>query len=200
MPRIRGTITSAALLGLAIMPAAAFDGWHLESAVTIPGKTAAFDYITFDGAANRLFLGHRKEGLQVFDLASNKVVKVIGNTAASSSNGAVLMPEFDLGISNNEDGTITPFKLSTLEAQEPVKLGEELDTSHYDPASKRIFVNMAAGKDGSEIVVLEAPSLKQLGVIKVASKKLEHAVPDGSGNLYSQRGTSTPSIASTRRR
>ena len=94
------------------------------------------------------------------------------------------MPEFDLGVSNNEDGTIIPFKLSTLEAQPPMKLGEELDTSHYDPATKRIFVNMAAGKEGTDIVVLEAPSLRRVGVVKIAAKKPEHAAADGNGNFY----------------
>ena len=165
-------------------PAMAFDGWHLQDTVKIPGKGSAWDYLALDGAHNHLFIGHRKEGLQVFDLATKTVVKTIAGTESASSNGATLVPEFDLGISNNENGTITPFKLSTLEAGEPIKLGEELDTSHYDPASKRIVVNMASGADGTELVVLEAPSLKKVGVIKVPTKKPEHAEADGAGNFY----------------
>ena len=165
-------------------PVLAFDGWHLESAVTIEGKGSAWDYITLDSGSNRLFIGHRKEGLQVFDLAARKLLKTVDNTMTQSSNGATLMPEFDLGISNNEDGTVTPFKLSTLEASSPIKLGEELDTSHYDPATRRIIVNMAAGGDGTDLIVLEAPSLKQVGVIKVPTKKPEHAEADGKGNFY----------------
>jgi glycine/D-amino acid oxidase-like deaminating enzyme len=39
----------------------------VESATQIENKNAGFDYISYDGTANRLFLGHRKEGLQVFD-------------------------------------------------------------------------------------------------------------------------------------
>ena len=169
---------------LACFPARAFDGWHLESATPIAGKGSAWDYLAFDPAANRLYIGHRKEGLQVFDVAAKKLLKTVDNTMTQSSNGATLMPEFDLGISNNEDGTITPFKLSTLEAQAPIKLGDELDTSHYDPATKRIVVNMAAGKDGTELIVLDAPSLKQVGVIKVSTKKPEHADTDGAGLFY----------------
>ena len=162
-----GMIVSCAA-GLAVGTwAQAFDAWHLESATTIESKTSAFDYIAFDGSANRLFLGHRKEGLQVFDLATRTVVKVIDKTPEHSSNGALLIPEFDLGLSNNEDGTLRPFKLSTLEAQAPIKLGQELDTNHYDPATKRIIVSMAAGQDGTDLIVLEAPSLKAVGTIKV---------------------------------
>lgn len=180
-------VTFASLVAATIVaaaPAFAFDGWHLESATTIEGKGSAWDYLTLDVGSNRLFIGHRKEGLQVFDVAAKKLLKTVDNTMTQSSNGATLMPEFDLGISNNEDGTVTPFKLSTLEASTPIKLGEELDTSHYDPLTKRIIVNMAAGKDGTDLIVLEAPSLKQVGVIKVSTKKPEHAESDAKGNFY----------------
>lgn len=175
---------AAALLTALSLPASAFDGWHLESSTTIDGKGAAWDYINLEGASGRLFIGHRKEGLQVFDTAGKKLLKTLDNTSTQSSNGATLMPEFDLGISNNEDGSVTPFTISTLEARAPIKLGEELDTSHYDPVSKRILVNMAAGKDGTDLVVLQVPSLEKVGVIRIASKKPEHADGDGKGNLF----------------
>ncbi|CAM5761475.1 hypothetical protein LMIY3S_00151 [Labrys miyagiensis] len=100
------------------------------------------------------------------------------------SYGAVLIPEFDLGISNNEDGTITPFKLSTLEAKPPIKVGEDLDTSHYDPVSKRLVLNMGAGPDGTELILLEVPSLKEVGRVKVPSKKVEGADSDGKSAFF----------------
>ena len=162
----------------------AFDGWHLENATRIKGNGAGWDYVSLDAAANRIFIGHRNEGLQVFDIATRKLVKVIGTTASDSSNGATLIPEFDLGVSYNENGTITPFKLSTLEAKPSIKLADELDSAHYDPASKRLVVNMAAGKDSTELLVLEIPSLKVAGTIKITSRKPEHAEADGKGNFY----------------
>jgi WD40 repeat protein len=175
----------AASIGVAIAsPAFAFDGWHQESATTIPSKNAGYDYISFDAKSNRVFLGHRKEGLQIFDVANKKLIKVLEGTPDHSSNGALLLPEHDLGISNNEDGTITPFKISTLEPKEAIKLAEGIDTSHYDPGSKQIVVNTAAGKDGTELVVLDVPSLKKVGTIKVGTVKAEHAEGDGKGNFY----------------
>jgi hypothetical protein len=176
------TWTAAVVLST---PAYALDGWRIESTTPVEAKSAGFDYIAYDEGTNHVFLGHRKDGMQVFDPASKKVVKVIEGTPAHGGNGALLIPEFDLGLSNNQDGTITPFKLSTLEASEPINVGHPIDTSHYDPASKRIVVNIEAGKDGStDLVVLEAPSLKTVGTIKVATKKAEHAQADGKGNFY----------------
>ncbi len=183
MKRTCMLMTCAAGVMLAA-PAYAFDGWHQESATTVASKNAGYDYISFDAKTNRLFIGHRGEGLQVFDFATKKIIQVINGTSAHSSNGGLLMPEFDLGIANNEDGTIIPFKMSTLEAKEPIKLAEGIDTSHYDPGSKRIVVNTTPGKDGTDLIVLEVPSLKQVGTIKVSTQKAEHAEGDGKGNFY----------------
>ena len=162
----------------------AFDGWKLESSTAIPGKNSAWDYVSLEADHNHLFIGRRSNGLQVYDLATKTVIKTIANTAANSSNGAALIPEFDLGLSYNENGTLTPFKLSTLEAGADIKLGEELDSAHYDPATKRLVVNMAAGKDGTSLVVLQLPALQVVGSIQVSTKKPEHAQADGKGNFY----------------
>ena len=181
------TVVAAAICAaLATVPstASAFDGWHLEDATAIPGKGSAWDYVSLDAARGHLFLGRRSNGLQVYDIATHKPIAVIGTTAADSSNGATVMPDLDLGVSYNENGTITPFKLSTLEAQPSIKLGDELDSAHYDPATQRLVVNMAAGKDGTELLVLQAPSLKVIGSVKITSKKPEHAEADGRGNLF----------------
>jgi hypothetical protein len=181
-------LTNVLAMGLSLLalaaPAAAYDGWHLQNATVIEGKPSGWDYVSFDQVNSRLFLGHRKEGLQVVDPATHKLVKVIDGTAAASSNGALVIPEFDLGISNNENGSIIPFKLSTLEAQPAVPVGDDLDTSHYDGFSKRLVLNMGAGKDGTELVMLDVPSLKEAGRLKVASRKVEGADADGKGHFF----------------
>lgn len=185
LTQLLGRTTATLCLGaLACMPATAFDGWHLEESVAIAGPSTSWDYVSLHAPSNNLFIGHRKTGLQVFNVTSRKVVKVIEGTASASSNGAVVIDEFDLGVSTNEDGTLTPFSLKSLEARGSIKLGEELDSAHYDPVTKRLLVNMASDKDGTGLLVLEVPSLKTLGTIRVSTKKPEHAEPDGKGNLF----------------
>ncbi len=169
---------------LAAAPAEAFDGWHQESATIIEGKGSAWDYVSLDAGAGHLFIGHRKEGLQVFDIKAGKLLTVLAGTPAASSNGATLIPDADLGVSNNEDGTLIPFSLSTLAPRPAIKLGAELDTSHYDAGSKRLLVNLAADKDGTDVVVLEVPSLAVAGKIRLPSQKLEGGDGDGRGNFW----------------
>lgn len=182
--RIETVAAGVVVATLLASSAIAFDGWHQASATVIESKTSTFDYISFDAGTNHLFLGHRKEGLQAFDAGARKLIGVIGDTTAHSANGAALMPEFDLGVANNEDGTITPFKLSTLQAQPSIKLSDELDTSHYDPASKRLFVNADGNQDGQTVVVVQAPDLKVLTTFRLASKKIEGGDADGKGRLF----------------
>jgi hypothetical protein len=95
------------------------------------------------------------------------------------------MPEFDLGVSNNEDGTIAWFKISTGEALSGIiKLGEELDDSIYDAKSKRIGVSMAKTGETSDFIFFDVPSMKQAGVLKLPSKRLDGMTTDGEGNIY----------------
>ena len=176
-------IIAAAALGLA-GPAAAYDGWHLDHATTLGGKASGWDYVSFDAKNDHVFIGHRKDGLQVYDPKTMKVIKTIAGTAEASSNGAVIIPDLDLGISNDEDGTIIPFKLSTLEAQPAMKAGDDLDTSHYDPASKKLVLNLGSGKDGTELTMLDVPSMKEAGRLKVPSKKVEGADSDGRSAFF----------------
>lgn len=177
-------ITLVSLASLMAAPAFAFDGWHTENVTMLPSKTAGYDYISLDTTKNRLFLGHRGEGLQVFDIASHKLVETLPGTEAHSSNGAVVIPEMDLGIVNNEDGNIIPFKLSTLAMQAPIKLSEGIDTSHYEPKTKRLFVNVEPGKDGTDVVAVDVTTMKTVGIVSIPSKKAEGGVSDNAGRFY----------------
>jgi DNA-binding beta-propeller fold protein YncE len=177
-----------ALLAAAMMittPAFAFDGWHTESVTTIPGKGAGYDYISYDAVNKRVFLGHRGEGLQVFDPATKTVVKTIDGTVQHSSNGAVLVPEMDLGFSENEDGTFTTFKLSTLaNVGEAAKIAPGIDAGHYDPFTKHVLFNTEPGKEGAPIMAVDAATQKVVGTLVVPTQKPEGAIADGKGRFY----------------
>jgi outer membrane protein assembly factor BamB len=188
---IRNALLAATLLAatpalafVAATPALAFDGWHTENVTAIPSKTSSYDYITYDSTNKHLFLGHRGEGLQVFDPVEHKLVTTLAGTPEHSSNGVTVIADMDMGVVNNEDGTAIPFKLSTLAMGETVKLAEGIDTSHYDPSSKHLFFNTEPGKDGTPVIVVDPTTMKKVTSIMVATKKAEGAAADGAGKLY----------------
>lgn len=174
------------LLGLALLlpeGSRAADDYHLRREVVVPGPGSGWDYLTFDPVQSRLYVGHRAEGLQVFDTAHDFKMTVVDKTARS--NGAMLMPEFDLGVSHNGDGTLTEFKLSTLAVVRQIKVGDELDSSRYDPVTKHLITLgvPTADEKGTAVGVYSLPDLAQVGGIVVPSASLENSAADGQGNI-----------------
>lgn len=174
------------LLALALLlPASAWasDDYHLRREIAVPGAGSGWDYLTYEPERSRLYVGHRLEGLQVFDTAHDFKKTTVEKTARS--NGAMLMPEFDLGASHNGDGTLTLFRLSDLSVQRQLKVGSELDSSRYDPVTKRLVTLGVPTADdkGTAVGVYSVPDFAQVGTIVVASDSLENSAADGNGNI-----------------
>ena len=170
-----------ALAGLAAFGAAAQaqQFYHLESAVTLKGAAPDWDYVTLDPARGYLFIGRRADGVTVFDVNAQKVVRNIDKS--EDANAAVLVPEFDRGYTINGDGTTTVFQLSTLKSIDRIKIGEDADSAFYDPATKQLAFTMG---DSRKIAFVDAKTGKILGELPMDSKKLDGTVPDGEGNLF----------------
>lgn len=178
---MRAAYAAAAIIAFAT-PSFAADGTHLKREIPVPGEASAFDYVTFD--AGRLYVGHRPEGLQVFDVAHDFKMSTVENT--KGSNGATLMPDLGLGVSHNNTGTITVFALADLKAQEPVKLGADVDSSRYDPFTHRlaVFGIPGADKKGSQVAIMQAPAMEKVAMIVSDAEKLEFSVADGAGGMF----------------
>lgn len=175
------TAILAALVAMTA-PALARDGNHLLHEYMIPSEGSGFDYVNFLGG--KVYIGHRNEGLQVLDLAHPEKVATVDKT--KGSNGATFAPELDLGFSGNEDGTMTVFKLSDLSVVEQIKVGEEADSTRYDPVTKRVILFGVPGKtkDTSVAPVYQMPERKLVGEIESDSNKLENSIADGAGGVY----------------
>ncbi len=173
---------AAGLMLSAAAPALALDGVHLKQEIAVPSDGASFDYVTYgDG---KLYVGHRPEGLQVFDIANGFKMTPVAST--KGSNGATLAPDLGLGFSENGDGTVTVFKLADLSVVEQIKVGEELDSTRYDPKTKRlaVFGVPAESKKGSAVPVYQMPERTKVGVIQSDSAKLENSAADGAGGVW----------------
>jgi hypothetical protein len=174
------------LLFALLAPAAAFaaDDVHLKREVPVPGGSSGWDYVVFDPATSRLFVGHRNEGLQVFDTAHDFHMAAVEDT--KGSNGATLLPEFKLGVSHNNDGTLTVFRLDDLKTERRIKVGDDLDSSRYDPVTKRLITLGVPGADGkgSDVGVYSVPGFERVGTISVPAENLENSAADGSGGIF----------------
>jgi hypothetical protein len=192
LPHTRARLAAAAavaIAGAAAAPAccgaAAAPSLRLEKVVTIPGSATGWDYNSLDQQHGHIFIAHRKDGLQVYDVASGKVLQTVADSA--NANTSALAPEFDLGIAGTTDGYIVVFSLSSLKTLARYKSDTDgFDGAAYDPVSKRFAVVGEADLDKKRTPVLffDARTGKPAGAVSVASVKIDAPRADGMGNIY----------------
>lgn len=165
------------------MPAAqAQKGYRLEAVTALPSTNTGWDYLEFDPAKSHLYIAHRADGMQVFDVKTQKVVKTIDNSVGANS--VTLVPEFDRGYVANQDGTTTVFELSTLKTLDRFKVDADLNANFYEPTTKRVIFTSAERPATSTMVSLDARTGKMLGTTSVNGKKIDNPAVDGRGNIY----------------
>jgi len=157
----------------------ASDHYRLERAAMLPGAKPDWDYVTLDPVRGFLFIGRRADGVTVWDVRSNRVVRTIEKSEEAGA--VILVPEFDRGYTANEDGSTTIFRLSTLATIDRVKFGDDSDSGFFDPVTKQIAFTMG---DSHKIAFVDAKTGRPAGDLSIDSKKLDGTAPDGEGNLF----------------
>lgn len=168
-----------ACLGLARTGHAATAFYQLASAVTLPGKSPAWDYVTFDVRRGYLFIGRRHAGVTVFDPTSGRVVATIAHS--DGANKAILVPSLNRGYSVNGDGSTTVFDLASLKTIRRIPFGSNADAGSYEPVTGQLLFTMG---DSREITFLDAHNGALSARLPLSSSKIEASVPDGKGNVF----------------
>lgn len=152
---------------------------RLEAIATLEAQAPDWDYLSIDPARNRLFIAARGDGMLVYDVERKQLVTTLEDT--KGANASLQLPEFDRLYSVNLDGTLTVFRLSTLERLDKIGLGKDADAAFYDPATKEIAVMRG---DSAEVTFLEAATGKVVARLKMPTKKLEASAADGHGSMF----------------
>lgn len=172
---------ATALLCLAVLPASghAASFYRLQSAVTLPGKAPAWDYLSYDAARSYLFIGRRHDGVTVFDVATHKVVAAIADSAGA--NKAILVPSLGLGYTVNGDGSTTEFELKSLKTIRRIRFGNDADAGSFEPVTGQLMFTMG---DSGKVAFIDARSGKPVATLPMSSHHIEASAPDGHGNLF----------------
>ena len=135
------------------------------------GGDGFWDYITYDSAANRLFMAHGSE-IDVIDAGSGQKR---GASPADGAHGIALVQDKGLGFSTNgRAGTVTVFDLKSLQPKQEIKAGENPDAIIYDRYSRKVIVMNGRSKD---VMVIDPATLKVIATIPLGGK-LEYAAAD----------------------
>lgn len=143
-----------------------------------PGPDGAYDYITVDNAANRVFVG-RDTGVMTIDLTSRAVTPafVVGKGVA----GVLLLPDGVHALATERAGDsaiLFDRQSGAVIARFPT--GKGPDGSTFDAASGLAFVFNSSSADAT---VIDIAKRTVVATIPVGGKP-EAGVPDGKGRVY----------------
>lgn len=165
------------LIGLVALTAFAGEGYKVLNKIKI-GGTGGWDYLTYDGKSNRLYLSHGST-VEVVDLGAGKVMGQIPQL--HGVHGIAVAPELNKGfISNGSSNSVTVFDLKTLAKIGEPATGQNPDAICYEPKTQRIFTFNGKSNDSTAIDAKTNEIVKTFPV----GDKPEYCAVDGAGKIY----------------
>src|SRR5215469_338693 len=107
-------------------------GFKLTKKYPVPGD-GGFDYVTFDGSSNRLYLSHGTD-VNVVDADTGKVLGKVENTPGV--HGIAIIPDLHRGFTTNGgDATVSVFDTNTLKTVKKISVAKDPDFILHDPTT-----------------------------------------------------------------
>lgn len=168
---------SVFLAAIAICVAAEAPGFKVTKEYPVPGD-GSFDYITFDGTSNRLYVSHGTE-VNVLDADSGTVLGKINDTPGV--HGIAVVPSLHRGfVTNGGNATVSVFDTDTLKTIKKISVPEGPDSVFYDPQTNRVLVC-----NGAAAVITAIDPEKEAVIGKIAlGDRPEEVVVNGSGTSF----------------
>ncbi len=152
-------------------------GFHVLADFPIH-SAGGWDYITVDGAANRVYASHGMQ-VNILNAATGDSVGVIADT--KGVHGIAIATEFNKGYTSNGRGNnITVFDLKTTQVLKQVDAGTNPDAIFYDDFSKKVYAFNGRSKDAT---VIDVATDAVVATIPLGGKP-ETGVSDGKGKVF----------------
>lgn len=149
------------------------------------------DAMCFDGYANLLIVGSgRSKALSIINAENNTVAATIplcGKPAASVSDGK---GRVYIDVEDKNEVAVLDMKTLKIIARYPLKGGEELAGLAFERRSQTLFV----GCGNSKIVILEAMTGKQIGILPIGAHCDGVAFDQEPGNAFAANGEGTLTV------
>jgi YVTN family beta-propeller protein len=143
----------------------------------VPGD-GGFDYIVFDGSANRVYASHGTE-VDVLDADSGKLLGKVEDTPGV--HGIAIVPNLHRGfVTNGGNATVSVFDTETFKTLTKIPVAKDPDFVLYDPLSKRVLV---CHGDAAQITAIDPEKQAVAGKIDLGGGA-EAAVVNGRGQGF----------------
>jgi sugar lactone lactonase YvrE len=141
---------------------------------------SGFDYVNVDETHHRVYAAHTgSERLLIVDEVTGKVIAQVDtgpmHGVAFDSTGTVFT-------GNGTDKSVSKIDPVAMKVLDSTDVPGEIDDIAYDAARKRIYADQ---DNGSNVFVIDAATMKQIGTIPTSSQKLEApAIDPKTGIVY----------------
>ena len=171
-------VLSSLLSAVALVAFAADStGYKVTSRFHVPGD-GGWDYITYDGSANRLYVSHGTE-VDVLDASDGKILGKIEDTPGV--HGIAIIPKLHRGFTTNgREAKVSMFDTRTFKTIKKISTAEDPDFIFYDAASDRVFVDNG---DAQQTTAIDPRKGEVIGKVALGGSP-EAAVSDGKGTVY----------------
>lgn len=157
--------------------AAEAPGFKVTNKYPVPGD-GGFDYIVFDGSANRLYVSHGTK-VDVLEAATGKIVGQVDDTPGV--HGIAIVPQLHRGFTTNGgSSTVSVFDTETLKTIKKIQVPADPDFVFYDSKTGKVLV---CHGDGAAITLIDPEKEAVAGKIDLGGGA-EAAVVDGKGNGF----------------
>jgi YVTN family beta-propeller protein len=144
------------------------------------GGAGAFDYLTVDPAAKRLYVSHGAE-VVVIDLATNTVAGKIADTPGVHGVAVAPGPNGRLFTSNGRENKVSIVDPKTFATISKVETGANPDAIMYEPKEKAIY---AFNHTGGSATVIDAASGKVIATVPLGGAVETGQSDPGLGKVY----------------
>ncbi|HEX3422188.1 MAG TPA: YncE family protein [Sphingomicrobium sp.] len=172
-------------VALALAPLAAFTAaaastptYTLTKSVPL-GSPDRWDYVTYDGGTNRIFVAHG-DRLAVIDAGTGNLVGEVEGIAGGTHGSVVSLPTGQGFTDDGRNGKAVAFDLRTLKITHEITADADADAIALDPVTGHVFIIEG---DPAAVTVIDPKTDSPVATIK-AGEKLEYAVGDGHGSIF----------------
>jgi YVTN family beta-propeller protein len=152
-------------------------GFHVLADYPIH-STGGWDYITVDGATNRIYASHGMQ-VNILNAATGDSIGYIPDT--KGVHGIAVVHQFNKGYtSNGRANNVTVFDLKTNQVLKQIDVGQNPDAIFYEDYSKKIYTCNGRSKDAT---VIDVATDAVVATIPLGGKP-ETAVSDGKGHVF----------------
>jgi len=149
--------------------------YTLDASTVLPGDGYSWGFAALEPKGPHLFVARRENGLSVFDVDQQKLLKTLDNSAGA--NAVAFVPQRNRAYVANMDGTLGVVALDRLQVLQRLKLDSgNLNNLVYDTSRDRLIVTSGRRGDHSTLYLIDAKTDRLTDAVDIPAQKLDGPV------------------------